>query len=381
MTPRTLPSRLATTMSMLIAAAACSAPEQPAIEFRQIPAEAIFTRYPELDFTEIREVVETAEAIWILDVSPPFLTRIERSTGSVRRGGRRGEGPADFSFPVALQVDPEDGTAHVWDLGIRRHTVLDSTLSVVVSQPIHQGAIRGGRWMLDISYADPYRIRKTGDGVLAGSFSVRLDRPTDLVHGSVVRATPTLAPGREVVRFAEHLAQDGEDLKEFVALPRWDACGSDLVVWRPDSHELAWLDDDGRVKTTVRVPGRPSSISHADIAAYLEAMARVELGPDYADQGIDFMAMAREARPLFADQLPFATEVVCREGGAAWLRLFDNRTDPLGRGRRWLRVSRSGAVEPIEFPAFFEPVAAAERGLLGSYESPDGLRWLAEWME
>ena len=381
MTPRTLSSRLAATVGMLIAAAACPAPEQLEIEFRQIPAEAIFTRYPELDFTKIREVGETAEAIWILDVSPPFLTRIDRSTGSVRRGGRRGEGPADFSFPVALQVDPEDGTAHVWDLGIRRHTVLDPALSVVVSQPIHQGAIRGGRWMLDISYADPYRIRRAADGVLAADFSVRLDRATDIVHGAVVRVTPTLAPERELVRFAEHLAQDGDDPKEFVALPRWDACGSDLVIWRPDTHDLAWLDSEGGVQTTVRIPGRPSPISHADIASYLEAMARVELGPDYADAGIDFTAMAREARPLFADQLPFATEVVCAEGGTALLRLFDNRTDPLGRGRRWLRVSRSGAVDPIEFPAFFEPVAAAARGLLGSYESPDGLRWLAEWME
>ena len=381
MTPQVSPPQLARVASVLFLAVACTAPAEPALEFRQIPVEAIVTRYTELDFTKIREVVETAEAIWVLDVSPPFVTRIERSSGSVRRGGRRGEGPSDFSFPVALQVDPADGTAHVWDLGIRRHTVLDSELSVVVSQPIHQGAIPGGRWMLDISYADPYRIRKTGHGVLADDFPVRLDRPTDLVHGSVVRATPTLAPGREVVRFAEHLTRDGEDPKEFVALPRWDACGSDLVVWRPNSHELAWLDNDGGVKTSVRLPGRPSSISHADIAVYLEEMARVELGPDYANAGIDFMAMAREARPLFSDHLPFATEVICAEGGPAWLRLFDNRTDPLGRGRRWLRVSRSGAVEPIEFPAFFQPVAVAVRGLLGSYESPDGLQWLAEWME
>ncbi len=381
MTPRQLPSRLAWVVSVLITTFACTAPEQPALQFHQVPATAIVTRYPELDFTHIREVVETADAIWVLDMSPPFVTRIERSSGSVRRGGRRGEGPAEFSFPVALQVDPGDGTAHVWDLGIRRHTVLDSELSVLVSQPLNPGALPGGQRILEISYAYPYRVRRTGDGVLASDFPTRLDRATDLVRGSVVRATPTLAPEREVVRFAEHLTQGGGDPRQFIALPRWDACGSDLVVWRPNSHELAWLDNDGGVKTSVRLSGRPSSISHADIAVYLEEMARVELGPDYANAGIDFMAMAREARPLFSDHLPFATEVVCVEGGPAWLRLFDNRTDPLGRGRRWLRVSRSGAIEPIEFPASFQPVAVALWGLLGSYESPDGLRWLAEWME
>lgn len=347
-------------------------------EFREIPAEALAIPYPGVEFTAIRDVVATSDAIWVLDGSPPFLTRIARPAGPVLRGGDRGEGPADFVFPVALQVDAERRSAHVWDFGSREHKVFDAAISLIGSERLRGAAWAWRRDFDDVSYASPYRVRLGADGTIAVASPIRLDVTADFRTASLVHADGALGTRRQTVVFADHMESQREEPGEFAAVPLWDACGSDLVVWRPASHDVAWIED-GAVTASVAIPGRPARIRMTDISAYLERMIRLELGPNYPDAGIDFDVMARSARSQFADHLPFVTSVLCRTGGTAWLRLFDNRTDPLGHGRRWLRISRDGAVEAIEFPPLFEPLTATARGVLGSLQFPDGVQWLAEW--
>ena len=372
MRPRFLPHLVACAIG-----GACGGSDA-SFEFRQVPAEALATPYRGVEFTSIRDVVATPDAIWVLDGSPPFLTRIERPGGPVVRGGDRGEGPADLVFPVALQVDPERRSAHVWDFGSREHKVFDATFSLVGSE-----RLRGAEWARrrdfdDVSYASPYRVRLGAGGAIVLDSPIRLDVTADFRAASLVHADRALGTRRQAVVFADHMEPAREDPGEFAAVPLWDACGSDLVVWRPASHDVAWIED-GAVKASVTIPGHPARIQVTDIASYLERMIRLELGPNYTEAGIDFDVMARGARSQFADHLPFVTSVLCRAGGTAWLRLFDNRTDPLGRGRRWLRISRAGTVNAIEFPPMFEPLTATARGVLGSLEFPDGVQWLAEW--
>lgn len=361
-----------------VVASACASSEA-AIEFREIPAEALTMPFPGVEFAAIRDLGTAPDAVWVLDTSPPFLTRIEHSGGRVVRGGDRGEGPEDLLFPIALQVDPDSGMAHVWDLGARQHKVFDATVSLIRSE-----RLRGGDWarrtdFTDVSYADPYRVRLDARGTVVIDMPTRLDVTADLPRASLVRADLALETRSEVVAFSDHMRTAREDPGEFAPVPLWDACGGDLVLWRPASHDLAWLDDDGSVAAQVPIPGHPSPIREADIVFYLEKMIRLELGPNYAEAGIDLDVMARDVRAQFSDELPFVTSVRCQAGGAAWLRLFDNRTDPLGHGRRWLRVTSTGAVDAFEFPPSFEPLTATPRGVLGSFESSDGVQWLAEW--
>ena len=350
-----------------------------AIEFREVPADALTTPFPGVEFTAIRDIATAPDAVWVLDTSPPFLTRIEPRGGGAVRGGDRGEGPEDLLFPIALQVDPDSGLAHVWDLGARAHKVFDATISLVRSD-----RLRGADWarrtdFTDVSYADPYRVRLDGRGTVVVDTPANLDVTADFRRASLVRADLALETRREVVAFSDYMRSTREDPGEFVPVPLWDACGSDLVLWRPASHDLVWLDADGSITAHVPIPGHPSPIREADIVVYLERMIRLELGPNYAAAGIDLEVMARDVRAQFSDELPFVTSVRCQAGGAAWLRLFDNRTDPLGHGRRWLRVTSAGSVDALEFPPSFEPLTATPRGVLGSFESSDALQRLAEW--
>lgn len=365
-------------LGVACALASACASSDAAIEFREVPAEALTMPFPGVEFTAIRDIATAPDAVWVLDTSPPFLTRIEHSGGNVLRGGDRGEGPEDLVFPIALQVDPDRGMAHVWDLGSRQHKVFDATMSLVRSDRLRGASWARRRDFNDVSYADPYRVRLDARGAVVVD-TPTLDVTADFQRASLVRADLALETRREVVAFSEHMRLTREDPGEFVPVPVWDACGSDLVLWRPASHDLVWLDDDGATAAQVPVPGRASPIQEADIAFYLEKMIRLELGPNYAEAGIDLEVMARDVREHFSDELPFATSVLCQAEGPAWLRLFDNRTDPLGHGRRWLRVTSAGAVDAFEFPPSFEPLVATPRGVLGSHGSSDGVRWLAEW--
>ena len=368
-------------LGLLLATLAGCTEAEPPLDFRNVPSGALAILASEAEFTNIREVFVTGKAIWVLDTAPPFLTRFDRQGGPFLRSGEHGEGPGEFSFPVALQVDRAAGTAHVWDLGNRRHSVFDAALTPVRAEPV-QGAVWSGRKDIrEVSYTDPHRVRLLERGVLVNHFPAPVNRTADFVGGSLNLADRTLSPERALVRFAEHTESGGGDPREFVAVPLWDYCGPDLVVWRPRSNDLAWQRDDGTLTASVRVPGRSSPIEAPDIAAFLEEMARHELGPGYTEARIDFAAMAGQARDRFADYAPFATQLLCSPEGTAWLQLFDNRTDPLGRGRVWLRVTRSGIVEGIEFPQVFRPIVATASSVLGSYESPAGVQWLAEWRD
>ena len=363
------------------AVASACASSDTSIEFREVAADALTMPFPEVEFTAIRDIAVSPDAVWVLDTSPPFLTRIEHFGGGVLRGGDRGEGPEDLVFPIAVQVDPNHGTAHVWDLGSRQHKVFDATMSLVRSERLRGASWARRRDFTDVSYADPYRVRLNARGTVVIDASGGLDVTADFQRASLVRADSALETRQEVVAFSDHMRSTGEAPGEFAPVPLWDACGSDLVLWRPASHDLVWLDDDGSILAEVPIPGRPSPIREADIVFYLEKMIRLELGPNYVEAGIDLDVMARDVRAQFSDELPFVTAVLCEAGGPAWLRLFDNRTDPLGHGRRWLRVTSAGAVDALEFPPSFEPLTATPRGVLGSFGFSDGVRWLAAWTE
>ncbi len=355
--------------------------DEPDPGFRAVPAEAVVVLHPEIAFANIRAVAETEEALWVLDDSPPFVTRVGRENESIMRGGERGEGPADFSLPVALQADPIEDLAHIWDIGNRRYAVFGPTLESVRSEAIHGGVWGGRSDIRATTYIDPYHTRIAGNDVLFVHYPAALHRTSDLLRGTVYRGDRTLRPRNELVRFSDYAGPETADALEFAAFPLWDACGPGLVVWDPLPGELAWLDGGGAPTATIPLGGRGPVLADTDIAAYLEAMARLEIGPGYTEAGIDFMAEARRVRELFSDRAPYATRLLCEDARTVWLQLFDNRTDALGRGRRWLRFDKAGTSETIEFPRAFRLLAVTPQRVLGAYEgleAEEGQR-LAEW--
>ena len=176
-----------------------------------------------------------------------------------------------------------------------------------------------------------------------------------------------------------HVDGDVANLREWAAVPLWDACDGGLVLWSPKRTEVQWLDSLGQ--TTLAVPVRVTTdpLSLQDIERYLRWMGRLELGPEHEGAGVDYERAAIERRTLFSDRRPFATDLKCESYGTAWLRLFDTASDPLGRSGEWLRVPMDRAFERVRFPVEFTPVLFTPEGVYGLYESPEGYQRLAWW--
>jgi hypothetical protein len=343
-------------------------------EIELLPAEA--------GFAHIRSVVLAGEALWVLDGAPPYLTRVSLEDGKTLQFGGEGQGPAELLSPWDIQPAPEldPPGIQVWDPGNNRVSTFDGHGSLITNDRLgDEGLVRARSDIRNVSYADPFRIRNAGNGVLIGSFPTRIDRTSDLGSGTLRLADRQLNPGSEVLHFSDHVAQGAESLKEWVALPFWDVCSEVVALWSPESSSVNWIGMDGEVQGTVAVTLEPQPLTVDDVAAYLRWMARLELGPDFENAPIDFEAMALDSQDRFATTRPGATDLRCESEDAAWLRMFDTTTDPLGRGHSWFRVSRDGRQQEVTFPLEFTPTVFTSQGAFGFLETPEGEQRLARW--
>lgn len=333
-------------------------------------------------FAHIRSVVLADEALWVLDAAPPYLTRVSLADGHTLQFGTEGQGPGELLNPWDIQPALELHPAGilVWDPGNNRVSTYDWNGSLIGSDRLgDEGLVRARSDIRNVSYADPFRVRNAGEGVLIGSFPTRIDRTSDMGLGTLRLADHQLNPGPEVLHFSDHMSQGAESLKEWTALPLWDVCGELVTVWSPESSSVNWVGLDGEVRGRAAVTADPRPLTVDDVTAYLRWMARLELGPDFENAPIDFEAMALESQERFAEMRPGATDLRCESEGAAWLRLFDTSTDPLGRGHAWLRVSRNGAQQEFNFPVEFTPAVFTPKGAFGFLETSGGDQRLAWW--
>ena len=63
--------------SVAVVLGACSAEDGArALDFHMVPADEVEILAPELLFADVRDIVVSEAAIWVLDLAPPFVTRI-----------------------------------------------------------------------------------------------------------------------------------------------------------------------------------------------------------------------------------------------------------------------------------------------------------------
>jgi len=370
---------------LLSALAGCSsAPPEASIEIRVVEAGEVQLLSTDPRFESVRDLVLTGGSLWVLDGAPPFVTRVSVGDGEAEQFGRGGQGPGEFLNPWAIQptAGPETIGIRVWDLGNNRVSTLDTLGNLVGSERLSdEGRIRARTDIRDVSYADPFRVRKLGTDVVVGRFPRRIDRTGDLVMGSLQRADDRLEPGPELARFADHMAKGSSSLREWAAIPFWDVCDETVVLWSPASAEVVWLDLQGEVRAAAPVEETSAPLSLEDIEAYLGWMARLEIGPGYEEAGINYTSMAKSYRDRFAERRPFATDLRCQSEEVAWLRRFDTSSNPLGRGQSWLKVSTDGTRQEVSFPVEFTPVVFTKQGAYGLFEAPEGYQRLAWWSE
>ena len=375
--------RLAEITVFLLALAGCSSswteatPEPQIVESGEIQLLPIENR-----FVAVRDLVLVGGSLWVLDGAPPFVTRVPLEGGKAVQFGGEGEGPGEFLNPWAIQpsVRPDRSGVRVWDLVTLRVSTFDSLGHFVGSERLSdEGRIRARTDIREVSYADPFRVRSVGTDIVVGHFPRRIDRTADLVMGSLRRADSRLEPLGELVRFADHMKGGTSSFREWAAVPLWDVCDGALALWSPASDEIVWMDLQGEVRASAPVREKPSELRSEDIEAYLKWMARLEIGPGYEEAEINYASMAKTYRDRFAEYRPIATDLRCESKGVAWFRLFDTSSDPLGRGKTWMKAGREGTRQKVRFPLEFTPFVFTEGGIFGLLEAPEGHERLAWW--
>ena len=370
---------------ILLVLVGCQPSEEPVdAPTRVVEAGEIVPVPTEARFFSVRDVVLSGDDLWVLEGASPFVTRVSLASGEALRFGGEGEGPAELRNPWGIQALGEPGASgvRIWDLGNGRVSTFDSTGGFLGSERLStRGIVRARNDIREVSYADPFRIRAGPSGVLVGVFPGRVNRTPDLSGGSLWRADAQLEPGLEMTRFGEHASSGSDGLREWASVPLWDACDGSAVLWSPEAASVIWLDQQGRVVQTVPVQVDQTPVALEDIERYLRQMSRLELGPDHEEAGINFASAARSMRGEFAEDRPFATDLRCEEGEAAWIRLFDTSVDPLGRSQRWLRVSPDTSPRQVSFPRGFTPALFTSDRVYGLLESPNGDQRLAWWCE
>lgn len=361
----------------------CGSPGQPTVKnARFVGKEELQVIHPDLDFEGIRDLVVTPTAVWVLDGGEPFLTRVSLDDGSAIQFGRKGRGPEELRNPWSIQWVGTDGedTIMVWDLGNSRVSRFDGDGFLLDSQKVPRD-----NWMpvrsniREVSYVDPFRIRRVGGGFAHTHFPSRVNRTSDFSRGVLQIGDPHLNPNRRLVRLADHVPKVGSSLREWGAMPVWDACGEGVSLWSPALSQALWIDAEGRVvdRVQVAIPSHPISVD--DIATYLRRMARLELGPDFAEAGIDFSRLARQYRGRFAESSPQAMDLRCGADSTIWLRLFGTSHDALGRGQKWIQLSREGLFRELAFHHRFCPLAFGDKAVFGLLEATSGAQHLARW--
>lgn len=258
-------------------------------------------------FSKVRDLTFSGRYLWVLDGTPPFLTRLSGEGGEPLLLGRRGQGPLEFLSPWAIQPSGIGGSGGiwVWDFGQQRVVELDSEGGLVRVEPLAEpGRIWARDGFRDVSYANPYRVRVIGSGVLAGRFEGRLDRTADMATGSLVLANRRLDQREEVLPFAREIEQDPSLLREWAALPMWDGCGGGFALWSPRRGEVQWADGAGTIlkRLPLNLPNKRLRVGN--IERYVGWMARRELGPDNGVSGEDLSRLAASYRHHFADDQP-----------------------------------------------------------------------------
>jgi hypothetical protein len=208
-------------------------------------------------FTAARELALSGASLWVLDGSPPFVSRVTLEGGEVIAFGARGPGPGELMDPRSLLPSPgaPEGSVWVWDYGTGRVSRFDSAGVFLASEPMDEGgATRVRRDLEEVSYVEPFRVRSLGAELLASHFPGRVDRSSDIVTGSLVRTHHRLAPGPVLARFSHHAGPASGGPREWEALPLATGlrCASADVAW----VRLFDTDPDplGRSRTWLRVP-------------------------------------------------------------------------------------------------------------------------------
>ena len=316
--------------------------------------------------------------VWVLNSLAPFFLAFDSAGGMIRAHGSEGGGPEEFQIPSAFVTGGIDG--EVWVLDVGRHAL------VRVSSPeepwaelplprdaIPPGTVRGGMDLMSLAV----RTARLGDEVVLPQSMAGLEAGVNSMVAGMLRAdlvgfdtetgsvAPILALGGVLDDpFAGFEATEGG----FPLWKRlWAVCGAEeLRVFDRVRNQLRGFDRSGAELPPVDLPGeyRRDEITPREFAQVVFPLRQAEMTGGVGSR----LSEADSARLLnemaggvqgdaaqLAAYLPVFSDFRCSPEGTMWLRPFDVDAGGLAGGATWLRITSTGDLREVVFPARFDP--------------------------
>ncbi|HEU4560259.1 MAG TPA: hypothetical protein VFS20_20585 [Longimicrobium sp.] len=359
-------------IAFLASLPACSHDDDPAATAVELREAILFQTDEPLH--GVRDIaVDDSGRVWVLTGLDPFLRVYSPDGKLLRRFGRRGRGPGEMMNPWSIFLTRDaSAPAGVWDVAMRRLVLYsrDGRPTVTHGIDVIPSVVRSD--MPEITYGSVDVLRAWGDGFVLQDTPSGVIRPSHILYSRLLRLDGKGKTVATVADFHQRFKREIGGLgtaTTMVPLPLWTTCsGSDLVFLDPFAQALVWIDAAGRqdASTPLRLPRR--RIQEHDRRRYLTHVIELDLhdrnvGPDFVQSAV--AKALRMGRKQFPPMAPPAVDVLCDSHGQVWLQQFSTQDHPLGYGREWMVVGRSGKSRWFRFPPGFQPRAFTRSAVIG----------------
>jgi hypothetical protein len=289
---------------------------------------------------------DARDNLYVLDRDNQRVIVFDARGRFVRTVGKRGEGPGEFTFPIAMAVGA-DGSLLVADLGRASLSYFSPDGEYrSVPMPADAGRPVSGLLVRDAPDGALLRTQNIGPGALTTGQPPKspIIRLAPLGDGARVTKLFEFELPAPVVRQSEGRTMVAMGTRAFEPLPFWATLpGGALAVTHDAGYAVRVLDRAGRVQRIVERPIRPRRVTREDREREIERRRRVatsgggvavQVGPGgttfsgarggMAAAGVEQMLSNIE----FADVVPVISGMTADPSGRIWIQRTARIGDP-----------------------------------------------------
>ena len=317
-----------TILAIVLATAAGSSRQQPEPAARTLTAAPLRLTVELADVAAVREL--TNGHLLISDAGAPAILVVDPARGSVRKIGREGRGPNEFTKPGGIYYDTAGAASYIVDRGQARVFVIDGTGNLTAMRSIEQ---RGTQSAADKT--DPRRVDAAMHSYFVNMGSVfRPDRAADSI--ALLRFDVAQQRGDTIARLFRTkptvVSQDGpmtfSRTPVFSPADGWAvAPDGSIAVVRANPYRVDWVAASGQVTRGAAAAYSAVEVTDDDRNAF-ETTGTASVSGGASGSGRQRTITPGKMKPAFAATKPAfdPDAVVMGPDGRVWVGRYGAAT-------------------------------------------------------